>query len=519
MDNFNGTIPTLPSDSGKIVQMMGNGSSSAYLFLFSPREMTAQYRRPYDYKFNDKFGGDLSDLITRNMSGVSSLVDDFMLNSADARTSVLPTATAIPLSSAPFNQCWTFLLVVDNDELVTPFGFSKTHPSRIYYMGWCIDEPVTRKNLSQEYVPNPSAIFQTAHHTVLCSRGNFGPDTGYVATDVMSDYDYAPTSVVTQMHHADQTPYDLNPSKVANEIVTSSLGMDEYANVSPSISVCANPLMTQATPLQVDTSLNDPTRHLGNIVRALSDTVMYTGRTSSTDEIPDEYAGSSLATSQFASMLGSGTPMMISKVDPEKPFSFSELMEEYPNLIYQVILMPNQIGFDATDVGAPTANNVFASMIHNAMPSILAQYGFIEATFRYNSFARPAGTPIFIQNIANPGVFEVMNLASFYPCPQNELMAKWNMCSMYLQHTLFPIIKNSVGDFDLMVNCSVGGSTIVQLNLLDYQNRPGFAECNNLLGGLNTPTVGLHNDLLNNAVQLHNLTEDSKNLQSAWGQW
>ena len=271
MDNFNGTIPTLPSDSGKIVQMMGNGSSSAYLFLFSPREMTAQYRRPYDYKFNDKFRGDLSDLITRNMSGVSSLVDDFMLNSADARTSVLPTATAIPLSSAPFNQCWTFLLVVDNDELVTPFGFSKTHPSRIYYMGWCIDEPVTRKNLSQEYVPNPSAIFQTAHHTVLCSRGNFGPDTGYVATDVMSDYDYAPTSVVTQMHHADQTPYDLNPSKVANEIVTSPLGIienltnDEYANVSPSISVCANPLMTQATPLQVDTSLNDPTRHLGNI--------------------------------------------------------------------------------------------------------------------------------------------------------------------------------------------------------------------------------------------------------------
>ena len=120
MDNFNGTIPTLPSDSGKIVQMMGNGSSSAYLFLFSPREMTAQYRRPYDYKFNDKFRGDLSDLITRNMSGVSSLVDDFMLNSADARTSVLPTATAIPLSSSSFTHTPCSICLAALSSLTAP---------------------------------------------------------------------------------------------------------------------------------------------------------------------------------------------------------------------------------------------------------------------------------------------------------------------------------------------------------------------------------------------------------------
>lgn len=515
MDNFNGTIPTLPSDSGKIVQMMNSGSS-AYLFLFSPREMTAQYRRPYDYKFTDKFRGDLSDLITKNMSGTSSVVDDFMLNSSDARTAILPTASAIPLSSSSLSQCWTFLLVVDNDDIVTPFGLTKSLPSRTYYMGWCIGEPATRKNLSQSYVPNPGAIFQTAHHTVLFLRKTFSPDDGYVVTDVMSDHDYAPTSVITQMHRAEHVPYDLNPRKVAEEIVTEPMGFELGVNASAPIDVCANPLMTQAAPLQVDTSLNDPTRHLGNLVRALSDTVIYTGKNESTGELPDVFAGSNIATSQFASMLGSGSPTMISKLNPEMPFSFSELMEGYPNLIYQVILMPNQIGFDAADVGAPTANNVFASMIHNAMPSILAQYGLIEVVFRYNSFARPAGTPIFIQNIDNPGVFQVMGLASFYPCSQNELMAKWNVCSVYMLHTLFPIIKSSVGDFDLMVNCSVGGSTIVQLNLLDYQNRPGFVECNNLLGGLNTPTVGLHNDLLNNAVQLHNLTEDTKSLQSAW---
>ena len=78
----------------------------------------------------------------------------------------------------------------------------------------------------------------------------------------------------------------------------------------------------------------------------------------------------------------------------------------------------------------------------------------------------------------------------------------------YLDVTLFPIIKTAAGDFDLMVHCSIGGVSLIHLNLLDHAPVQGFVENNNLLGGINTATVGSDKDVSNNSAQLVSMVND-----------
>ena len=58
----------------------------------------------------------------------------------------------------------------------------------------------------------------------------------------------------------------------------------------------------------------------------------------------------------------------------------------------------------------------------------------------------------------------------------------------------------------IIVHCSIGGVSLIHLNLLDFASVHGFVETNNLLGGLNTPLVGTVSNFNNNAIQLANFT-------------
>ena len=493
MPNLNQTQAT------SIFTQVTQSGVAATLFIFSPRFIPNQYRRPYDYRLGDGVKSAIADKVDRRLRGGSySTTDTFLLDIPEARGAVLPATIGTPINLQAFSEFWTFLLVVDNENGLTPTGFQTTLPTRVIYAGWFVNEPVAKKNLSQSYVLNPSSMLVVAHQTVLSLRQTMGP-TGYQGVDVISDYDFAPTSSLQSINPAGENVYDLNPAEVIKVSATSP-------DLEGTIGIWATPVAAREKALTIPTELQDPTRHLSHLVSQAIETPILTLNGFNGAEAIDTFMGGQVALSSFGALLGQAIPTVLTKIQCNQPISLGEVCQIYPQLNYQVINIPTMPSYDIIDTAAPTASNVFSSLLYAAMPGILAQYGLAEIAFRYNSYAhQPGGLGSMGEK---RGVYELQNIAPLYQCNQNEIQAKWVTMQTYLDVTLFPIIKTAAGDFDLMVHCSIGGVSLIHLNLLDHAPVQGFVENNNLLGGINTATVGSDKDVSNNSAQLVSMVND-----------
>ena len=472
---------------------------SATLFIFSPRFIPNQHRRPFDYRFSDGVKTAIADTVDRRMRGGSySTADTFLLNIPDARGAILPSTIGTPINLQAFSEFWSFLLVVDNDNGLTPAGFQMVLPTRVIYAGWFVNEPVTQKNLSQSYVLNDGAVLVVAHQTILSLKQVMGP-SGYQGVDVISDYDFAPTTPLQAINPEGENVYDLNPTEVVKASTTSP-------DLEGTIGTWSTPVAAKAKSLTIPTELQDPTRHLSHLVSQAVETPILTMNGMSGMDSVDAFMGGQVTLSTFGALLGQATPTVLTKINCNQPISLGEVQQIYPQLNYQVIKIPTMPSYELTDTAAPTASNVFSSLLYSAMPGILAQYGLAEIAFRYNSFARQSGG---LGSIGDKrGVYELQNIAPLYQCNQNELQAKWITMQTYLDVAVFPIIKTTAGEFDLMVHCSIGGVSLIHLNLLDHAPAHGFVENNNLLGGISTVTVGSDRDVTNNSAQLVSMIND-----------
>lgn len=476
------------------------GTASATVFFFSPRQIPDQHRRPYDYKFGEGFYDAVEQRIDNRMKGApSSQMDSYLLDCPEARMAIMPSTQGIPTKLSSLSDFWTFLIVIDNDSAITPAALQSVVPSRTLLSGWCVNEPVTKTNFSQGYTPNPMCLLTVTHQTVLNFRQSFGMG-GFRSADVMSDYDYAPYSVLYNIQSEVDRPFDLNPATVSKAVIANK-------DLEGTVSVAHMPLPSAPGSVTIGTELADPIQHLSTLVNPAIDTPLLgsDGRGSGLDNGLDFFSGGSVMQSTYSALLGNAQPQIyLSKLDVEQPFTVSELQQTYPNLNIQVINIPVTAQYDQTSNAAPTRNNVLTSMLASAFPGILAQHGLAEVAFRYNSSIRQPGG---LGSIGGKrGMYELQNISTLYNCNQNTIQAKWNNLQAYLELDLFPIILNTAGHFDLMVHCSIGGVSLIHLNLLDFASVHGFVETNNLLGGLNTPLVGTVSNFNNNAIQLANFT-------------
>lgn len=506
MDLFSGDLTT---PSNVLCNKNIAGNTSAILILFSPRIIPDQTRRSYTYKFGEGFKSSLFDRIDAGLKGVpQNNIGSFMLDCPDARGAILPEARGQNINLKTFSNYWTFVLIVDNDTPLGGKNFPTVMPSRTLYTGWCTGEPVTKKNFSSGHVLNEGCVLAVTHQTVLNMKQTFGYTGGYQGVDVMGDYDFAAGTVLQNMQNSSEAVYDLNPGTVVQSVIPSQ-DMDGLIQVT-SQAVAAKP-----KSLVIPTELNDPAQHLSHLVSQAVQTAKVTANGFGYNGTPDFdiFSGGDTIMSTFGSLLGCATPSLISSLHPDQPFTIGEVVQKYPDLQFQVSYIPAESQYDITSSAGVSARNVYTTILYSALPGILVQYGLSEIAFRYNSYTREAGG---LGSIGDErGMFQLQNIASLYVCNQNELYAKWDSLQTYLKMTLFPIIKDTVGDFDLMVHCAVGGVSLINLNLFNFTAEQGFIETNNLLGGLNTSTVGEQGELTNNATQLYSMMSDLSQQQQS----
>ena len=468
----------------------------ASLFLMSRRMIPDQFRRPHMYNFGGEFRMALQDNMAQAQRPGYNSLSALMVNDRTAKAAIMPTTQGQQVNLNMFSEYWTYVLVCDNDNNLSPLGTISSIPSRMLYSGWVVDEPVAKQNMSAQYVPNPAAIFQTTHHTTLTVQQSYTQNGMFNRTETTGDYDYL-APVAQQLQVDGQQLFDLMPDKVVNGIVEDPVNPYAFQNAHA-------PITAYAKSIEIPTELNAPAYHLQKIVGGMADMVRHIASPAQSDLA----IGNDVALSVLATTLNPGHNTVLSDLDPSVPFAFGELLQKYGDALEIVVCQqPADIQYDLVSANAPSRRNVLSSIVSSSMPPLLAQFGLAEVAFRFNSSVAAVGG--LGSTNGERGVFKLLNLATLYAGSDIEMSTAWDNLQRYLRMTLFPIIKENGGEFDLYLHCSLAGVSLVNLQLLDEIQERGLLETNNLLGGLNTPLIGGQLELQTNAGQLFGAVKDT----------
>ena len=168
-------------------------STHVILYLFSRKYLPQQYRRPYILQFGGGFDRALNDKLAHlDTLGSNRYADMFMRDSTDALNSIMPDVCATPINTKPFEEKWTFMLVVDHTASPSPWASgSGSTPYRDIYTGYVLDEPMP-VGFTGTRQPNPHAVFTTTHYTKLVGEATFMPSGVINSVMVQADKDILP---------------------------------------------------------------------------------------------------------------------------------------------------------------------------------------------------------------------------------------------------------------------------------------------------------------------------------------
>lgn len=492
---MNNEFNSMPIQGIGSSNFLNTSNSRAVLYLMPRRAIPNQVRRAQTYNFGGEFRKDLQENLAKAQNPGYNNLNAFMLESHNAKSAILPSAIGDAVDLRQFCDFWTFILVIDNDNGMSPFGTISPIPTRMIYSGWIADEPVTKQNLGAGYVENPNAILSTTHHTTLTVQQQFSPTGAVGHIETTGDYDYIP-QVIQQVQLNQQPLYSLKPSDIANAVVSGENGGNDFT-VSPT------PVVGVQKSIEVPTELNAPAFHLQRMVSGMADTVKHLSNPTENDifSAPD----TTMAT--LSSMLADGRNSILNDLNPSEPITLGQLRQKYGNnLSITVCHQPYDLQYDLIGNETPNRRNVLTAVVANSLPPLVAQFGLAEVGFRYNSFQREVGGLGSVNG--ERGIFKLLNISALYGTNNDQISSAWDQFCRYLKMTMFPIILANGGHFDLTCHCSLAGVSLINLQLLDEIMEQGLVETNNLLGGLNTPLVGNQASVMNNAGQMYSAVQD-----------
>ena len=485
------------------VQPMG-GSSQAVLWLFS-KAFTPDYaRRPMLYNFNGGFRHQLNErLSTVGTLGGWNDSKAFFNNSPDTANLILPSVHAEEVNMSIFSELWTFVLSVTNIRGTPAYTGIPPITSTEIFSGYLTDDPVSNVLMSSGHSKpiNETAMLITTHHTTL-NRGT----TETEPFTVMADADLIPQQIVSNIQKNGVGIASLRPDKLAQGITVQG-PFDSGIQTSPV------PLDQTATGSEeVDVAYALPGIHVAKLTKGLANSIATTNFTNCVGD------GDSMAelTTNLASSLQPGYSAMISpdvnkqKIRPDMPFSIHDISTAYPNTLVTICQQPPGQQVDLVDPMAPTVTNQMSSLISSCLPMLLTEYGFSEIIMRYCSWDKNPNP--FIR-----GSYHIEHAATLCDVTPAIYETKLNALISDIIDRLFGVILANAGEFNVNINCSIGGASLVDLTLLDYasHNQNGFTLVDNRLGGLNSPMVGSYEASKANQLQLSSIIQDCVNTQSA----
>lgn len=494
-----------------------NNKTAATLWLIPPKQVPNQFRRPARYRFNGAFQHDLMNNVEQtSLPGHYSFMNSFMFDSDAAKSAILPSDRAAEINLSSFSNCWTFVLIVDNDPRMSPVQIVNAVPSRMIYSGWVIDEPVATIGANKTY--NFSCIFNTTHHITLSALEAYDKTGLRRRVDTTGDYNYISPSVAQMTTTTGEQLMNLQPDKVLSSITEDPISQTGFGISSGSAILTPNP---GAKSVEIPAELNAPAYHLHRIVDGLSEATKLNSAFGEEDAAgwiqPDVDIGFNTRSVDERSLHGALTTTLApgrnaefnTSLNPSQPFTFGELNAIFGKSLTIVdnLKRPSTIDYNLRANSGNMRRDVMTALVSDSIPPMLSKFNLGEIGFRYNSYLDRKSSGTYNQSYirTNSSAWQLTQISGLYQCTPNELEAAYSRFQTSIFNTLFKTLICG-GDFDLMVHCSLGGTCLVNLNYLDEINsyhgeQNSFVETNNLLGGLNSSLIGSTDDLVNNAGQ------------------
>lgn len=457
------------------------------MYLFKPRQVPDVVVRPYQYDFNSNFINELIDVVDMSTRQISNPIGGNlsavmkMTGSTNANRAIAPAATGEWFNGRQYGDLWTCMIILDN------VSFEGRHNpidqyNRLLYFGFCLDEPVV--NIFGNLSFNDGCAIMFTHVTQLDIKDVYGRNGRIVTSIPMAD-----TDIVHPMNVLQASPnrqYFIRPQDLVVDNVYDSEG---YEYTVPGVGYLQN----QQYAERVSTALNNPKEQLSNIVSGFAKSINSANTQTNFPfgpngvEISDSVSFASNIRSHMASDHMAdrylGLPV-------HEPIQLGDILGKYPILRdkTRIFEFPWQLQEQPMDNSAPTPINIWSSLLMSAVPSVFANYGISDATFRYDSVNQTA-----MSIVDRKPVYEVYELYTFMSeDSQVSIREKWNRALQYLEDNIFPIIIDQVGNFSVMVRYSSSKECAVQLNLIDMYNtiNDGIVMTNALYGGLQSPVVG-----------------------------
>ena len=496
-DNYTG--PTLN-------MQINNNTEQAVLMLFS-RIYTPDFaRRPMVYAFGGEFRRELSDRLANvGTLGGWQVSKGYFGKDACATSIVLPSPHADKVQMSVFSELWSFILIINTIKPSPSFTGMPSMVSREIFSGFVCDDPVSTSLIMGQNsdIVNYNALLVTTHHTCFNLSDNI-----ISPMSIESDTDIIPQQQAANIQMDGTALTSLRPDKLVQ-------GMVPVDNVFDAGMMYSPVPLNQNTDIaeEVDASYNIPTTHVTKMVDGLAKSIANTpfnnclGVGDAMDKLTENLSAQ-LQPGYSCRLVFNQNRQMIR---PDKPFTMGDLDLAFPgnSLHVQVCRQPAGQNVNLVDPMAPTIENQMTSLISSCLPVLLMEHGFTDIRLRYTT-CDPNGHQAYkIEEDPPPGTLVQLTQAYYSQKIQNLMDDIIN--------DIFAIIRANAGEFDVMIECSVGGVTLVDLNLLDWhsQHQNGFMLTNNRLGGLNSSLIGSSSVSEGNQKQLSNVLQDCVNVGMA----
>lgn len=473
-----------------------SGDKRAILYLFSGQEIPDVAIRPSQFEFTANFCERVAETIEQgnqdyqytvggNRSGRTNFWADDMTNSV-----IRPAQRAISVDTRHFQDLYTFMLILDNDDVR---GANRRRPTntRLVYIGYVLDDNIVSRQFGRTAY-NERALLMPTHMTKLSVNTIANATGNIIKPMILADVDVINPNTITQLNP--KRVYSLEPDRLVKS----------YLNVGDG-TIVDTPSFTQINEhsrdnLQMDTSVKSPKQQLKMLLNGLQKSWIH-----NTSGIRNAY-GSDSYNRDFdsermiiANSMKSRLPDEFLGIALNEAISLGRLFKEYPSLRHntEVIDLPFHLDVDALDVRNPTITNIWTAMVQSVLPSWLSYFGICDLSFRYCS-CNPRASIV----LDDEPIYEIYDIGTSVDQPQNSIKATWELCLERLETDLFSLIVEHCGDFDLTVKYSANNYFVVQLQLLNEEPIDGYAVTHSTIAPLTTSLIGTETHRDHNANQM-----------------
>lgn len=476
----------------------GEVGNSVKLFIFTPRIHGGICLRPSMFNFNP---GVVEELINAQSACMATAMygtpETTYLTKA-----IKPDAIGVSLDTSMLDQMWSFVLVFDHiGGSLTVRSFGGPH-RRAVLTGYFLEEPVVPYTLkSSRPILNLNSILIFTHESMGVITKHLAQRTRD-SISIATNNDYVP-QLVDAYAGGDNLAL-VDASTIARCTVSDGTSKSRILIDDPAVISSKNGL----SPV-LSASCKTPRQHMVTIAEAVDSAVdavsNHNDSYSSFDIGGKKRIGDDPFTTFIDTLhrhLGLGAHAGINwSLDPASPISLGMLEGKFPNMNVYPISIPSTPCYEVGNQSEVNPHNTFSSMVSSSVSAYAMDLGISGIGFRYDSFT--PGT--FGQRRGN---WQMMRVSSFLgdEITEQQLFGNVNQFKLGMESDLFPVLRAFNGEFSLIVDYDMIGSTVVDLHFMDYEDPYGMYEAHNKLGGIISPAVGTLNVLHTNREQFDQLT-------------